>query len=341
MNLFPFFLLAFLWFGDDVGVVRLELHPLDFQKDDQPQTYITGLAQIESDGEFLYIAPHMEPSILQLSREGRFIRRLGGKGQGPEELGTFGIRSMSVQRDRTWILDGQKRVHYFEQGSHQLSWPVASNWVATYAAGAFTLAFDHEHVIIPVHPATGHLAALYNYAGERIRYLGEILPIDADLIRKNRALNDTHWARDENFWYCLFKFWPKLLVFDRQFKQVRDVDLTGPEIDYCNGVFFGDIETRYKGPPQAYFRDFKALGAFLYFFCRDALYQLDKRSLKTVRRYKFFARLEQDPHWSGRPQHGEFFTLLNPKEKGKGPTLVMGWAHLPWDHDLWTAELLP
>ncbi len=329
------------WLESGAEAVRLEIRPLDFQREDQPQTFITGIAQIESDGETIFIAPHMEPSLLLLSREGRFLSRLGGKGQGPEELGSFGIRSLSVQPDRVWVLDGQKRAHYFEKGEHQLSWSVKSHWMATYAAGAFTLTFDAEHVIIPIHPATGHLAAVYNYGGQRVRYLGEILPIDAELIAKNRAINDTHWARDERYWYCLFKFWPKLLVFDRQFRKVAETDLTGPEIDICNGIFFGDIETSYTGPPRVYFRDFKVHGESLYFFCRDALYQVDKRNLKTLRRYKLFARLEEDPTWNGRPQHGEFFTLLDAKEKGRGPTLVMGWAHLPWEHDLWTAELPP
>lgn len=342
MSIVTLFLLTLPWFRGEPEVLRVQIHPLDFQDENNPQTFVTGITQIESDGEFLYIAAHREPRLLQLSREGRFLRQLGGKGQGPEELGDYGLRSISVQKDRIWILDGHLRVHYFERGGHQLSWPVKSYSILGSITGADTLTFDRDHVIIPVHPATGHLAGVYDYGGERVRYLGDILPIDTELIGKNRAINGTHWARDENHWYCLFKYWPWLVVFDKQFHQVRAVELSGPEIDFCMGVFFGDIESEYKGGPvQPFFPDFKALGKYLYFFCRKTLYQLDKKSLKTFRRYKLFAKLEDDPYWSGRPLGAEYFTLLEPSENGKGPTLVMGWAHLPWEHDLWTAELLP
>lgn len=326
-------LAAFVWFADEPSVVRIEVRPIDFQDEENPDSFVTGITHLDTDGVSLFIAPHMEPSLLQVSGEVRFIRRFGRKGRGPGELGSFGLTSISVREGRFWLVDGQLRAHYFEGGEFQLSWKLESYYIRPSISGAHTMAFDRDHVVIPVHPSTGHLAAVYNYGGERVRYLGRILPIDHELLMKNRGLNDTHWAHDGQFWYCLFRFWPRLLVFDAQFRQIREFEVSGPEVAIRQGMFFGDIEPNYKGFIPPFFKDFKVLGEHLYFLCHDALYQLDKSTLQTLKRYKFFGTTADFRRARNYDLHPEFFAVLR---SGK---VLLGWGIALYDHDLLIGDL--
>lgn len=316
-----------------VDVTRVELKPFDFQNEDRPETFIEGMLQLDSDGENLFLSPIGSPTVLEISLKDGFLRKYGGAGQGPGMLGSLQPISISAQKGRFWVLDGQRFAQYFEGGVHVIKWPVKSYYIGPSHWSAKTMAFDRDHVVIPVHPSTKHLAAAYDYGGNRKKFLGEIYPIDHDMLMKNPGLNDTHWARDGGRWYCLFKYWPRLLVFDQDFKMIRDVELRGPEIDVAQGIYHGDIPDVYKGPPLAWFSGFSAQDGYLYFSCRDALYKLNGKDLKTAFRFKFFCKWfvsenDQDPNI----RMIELFTVI-------GNQAVFGWSHLPYDHDLWIGDI--
>ncbi len=320
-------------FPNEIGVTRIELKPFDFQNEARPDSLISGMLQLDTDGTNLFLIPNGSPTILEISLEKGFLRMYGGPGQGPGMLGSHQPKSISAQKGRFWTLDSQMFAQYFEDGNHIIKWPVKSYNIARSRWGAKTMAFNRDHVVIPVHPLTRHLAAAYDYGGNRVKYLGEIYPIDHEMLMKNPGLNDTHWAQDEDFWYCLFKYWPRLLVFDQDFKMIRDIELRGPEIDIAQGIYHGDIPDIYEGPPLAWFPGLAAQDGYLYFSCRDALYKVSAKDFKTVSRFKFFSELfvrEHDPNPNLKLI--ELFTVI-------GDHAVLGWSHLPYDHDLWIADI--
>ncbi len=303
-----------LWSGEAVVEVRrLKLSPLDFQDMAHPDTLIPGIAYIASDGDSLYIASPMDPAPLQISREGRFIRRIGGD-MSWGALGRFGVQALSVQKERIWLLDKKGKAHYFEGGEHLLSWEIQFHYPgdATPASG---MAFDQDQVVIPVHPASQHLAGVYAYSGALINYLGDISAEEKERASQEPTAFAIHWARDKNHWYGLYKHRPKLMVFDNGFQLVKEADV------------------RVMGEPFL-IKDFKRYGGRLYLLCGDGLYQLDAVSLKTTARFQF-----DPPFESGKGGAGDFFALLHPEQAGKNPVLVMGWQEMPGDHDLWQAEL--
>lgn len=49
-------------------------------------------------------------------------------------------------------------------------------------------------------------------------------------MKKNPASNNTMWIQHYEAWSCLFKFYPLLIQFNKDFNEVTRIDLVGPEL---------------------------------------------------------------------------------------------------------------
>lgn len=140
---------------------RLKVNPFDFQDEANPDSFITGIRQIECNGEDLFILSHDEPSVFQISGKGKFLKKIGSKGGGPKELGYHGPVAMAVQGNSLWIIDDRhKAAHFFEGGEHQLRIPIATYQLRYGSNPTDVFAFTNNHVLIQAHPTSQHLAAI-------------------------------------------------------------------------------------------------------------------------------------------------------------------------------------
>jgi len=188
-------------------------------------------------------------------------------------------------------------------------------------------------VVVPTHPSSKHLAAVYGYDGKVRRYVGDIVPIDRKRLRKNPALNDTLWRRSGDRWYCLFKFRPYLLVFDGDFNQVAEFRLTGPEIEHREEEFRKyEPKGKFSLPPN-HFTDMKFFDGKLFVMAELALYQIDPATGDTLNRTYFIGRGEGFGEIEGHPLALMHFAFLD------DGTLVLGHPAVPWNHDLWKVRL--
>jgi len=111
--------------------------------------------------------------------------------------------------------------------------------------------------LLQVYPRTRKLAAVYNYGGERLSYVGDILKIEPEYLQFNKSLNNTYWDRDQNNWYCLFMYRPILRVFNKDFRLIRELTLQGPEIDEYEDKLYNKEKDPNFTTPWPHFTDFK------------------------------------------------------------------------------------
>jgi len=315
---------------------RLYVHPLDFEVESKPETLMYGIKRLDTNGKELFILLGKEPGVIQIAADGRFIRRIGRPGNGPGELGVHACAAMAVEGQSVWVLSAPaNRLFYFESGDFMQSVKVDSyqfpdaTWPANFA-------FNQDMVLLQVFPATRKLAAVYNYGGERLRYLGDILPIESEFLAVNRSLMNTTWDRSGDFWHCLFTYRPIWRVFNKDFEVVQEFHPQGPEIDAFEEKYLKKERDPNFDPPRPHFTDFKIVGDYGYFLSRGALYQLDLKTGETLNRAYFFGRAYQFEEYGVSPierLHFDTFALLD------SGMLVMAAGGEVFGHDLWRVQL--
>jgi len=334
-------LILFLWAllfaaNEEPDVHQVSLKPFDLVERADGAAYISGVDQLESDGKRIYIRDAQTPYILVVNADGKLLQMIGGRGGGPGEF-RRGPLAMAVDGPALWALsDYGKRANYFENGEHILDFPIRTYNVDVVGPASKSFAFTNQFVLIPAHPSTKRLAALYGYDGELKRHVGDILPINRKELRKNPALNDTLWLRDDQgFWYALFKYRPLMFKFDQAWNQVAAFALAGPEIERRNDEFEVFKPKRKYQRPLYHFTDFKYFRGKLYALSVRALYQFDRKSGRTLGRTYFFG---DGAPFAELNLEGEPLALMHIAFLEDG-TAVLGHSAMPWGHDLWKANL--
>ena len=108
---------------------HIRISPLDFSNEAIPNTLVRDIAQIEVADDLIYIRELMDPRILVIDRNGKYVKRIGKIGQGPTELGQNSI-SFGVKGPSLWTIGKDvKTAHYFEHGEQVMRIAVPNyNW---------------------------------------------------------------------------------------------------------------------------------------------------------------------------------------------------------------------
>jgi hypothetical protein len=284
-------LLTFLLlFQEDVYKVTVG-KPVLYEKDNNPNTYISGIRQLESNGEHLFILSDANPLAVQIKSDGTLVRKIGGKGQGPGELGYHGPISMAVEGQSAWIYRSDMRgLQFYDQGNFVTSIKIKGYQPGHGATPAYSFGFEQNRLLIQTHPRNRSLAMVYDYEGNLLQEVGKILPVEPEFLEVNPALNNTSWVRDGKSWWCLFIYRPILREYDSDFKLLREIILHGPEIEEKEEIFLENkIDPRWRPYPKWHFSDFKVFRNSIYILCEGVLYQVDKRSGVLKSRTVFFS----------------------------------------------------
>jgi len=196
--------------------------PLAIEDEDDPRTYLNSIDQIVIDGDLLYLRPTNGTTIKVFDRERKFLFQIGGRGGGPGLFPTP-IRAFTVANGNVWAFCKDTQLSYF-QGEHFVrNIPIKGLQVSVYRTSTAAFAANEEVVLLSAHPKTRQLGVVYTYDGKVVQGVGDIFPIDKEVLARNPAYNDVMWVKGKHRWYAVFEYHPLVQVFDRQFKLVSEI----------------------------------------------------------------------------------------------------------------------
>jgi hypothetical protein len=284
-------------------VYRLISTPFKIQDENKPKTFLAGVAQLESNGKDLFLLTVREPGVLQFSRDGQFIRRIGKTGQGPGELGNHRSGAFAVKGETVWVRSSN-RLFLFQEGKYLHTVRIKSYQHAGSSAPSHSFSFSPDDLLVQVHPATRRLAAVYNMDGSIQKMIGELASQNPAYLQTNPALNFTLWTRDDDHYYCLFAYRPKVVVYNLEYEKIREWNITGPEITRLEEMFKRNEPDPNFTYPKPHFTDIKVYGDHLYLMCDGTLYQIDKVDGRTLSRSIFIG---YEPIWKDRGKQSKLY----------------------------------
>ena len=313
--------------------VKTHIRPLSFQDDEIWETLVQEIAQLETDGESLYIRSE-NGHIIKIDREGNFLGKIGPVGLdiGPRPHRLTGF---AVWGNRSVLLAAKKDVYLFEGDRfhrHFITDAYESRFTYPHL-NANGFGFDGRHIVLPARPESDRLAVAHDETGKVHARFGTVRPFPEDVSLGVEGIQATFWAWDGQHWYGLMKFRPVVLKFDRRFRLVKRLMLGGEEIDRLEEqLYFGHRDARFQQQPH--FTDFKVFQGRIFVMCLNALYEIDGNLGQVLRVYRFTGKgqafADVPPgQWLTLP----FFAVLN------DGTLVLAHPALMWHHDLWIAEV--
>lgn len=328
--------LALLFASGDPTLYRVPVVPQQWQDESNAQTLFSGINTLSSDGEDIYIADLDEPRILHFKPDGTFVMSIGGKGQGPGELGYYAPRAAAVTENSVWILsthgdyvnlyiDGEfvtgfKTWHYTGRGS---------------TLPAYRFAFSESEVVLPTVPIQGHLARVYNFEGKTVADMGNELERDMEFLNVNPTLNNTFWQFDGTHWYSLFFYRPILRKYNRKFEQVAEFQLSGPEIERFEDTFFKNEPDPLWTYPKPHFTDFVVFKGYGFIFSDAVLYQVDLNDGTLKSRTLFIGKGGAVKFQNKGRIYLHYLTFLDSGQ------LFLGHSSLYGEADVWLAEQVP
>lgn len=274
----------------DPSTHRIPVTPEKWQHEDQPKSYMKGIRAVDTDGTDIFIADIQDPKVLQFKADGTFVRMIGGSGQGPSELGTYGPAAIAVHGPALWVLTSRGGVaKYYENGKFVTSFK--PKHYIRYGSGMSSYRFDFDNgtIVLPTFPVKGQLARAYDYDGNATKDIGKELPRKPEFLQTNPGMNHTMWDFDGEHWYALFFHRPLLRKFDKVFNQVAEFTIIGPEIDQFEHTFFENKRDPLWTYPKPHFTDFVVFRNFVFALSNGVLYQIDKESGSVVSRTYYYA----------------------------------------------------
>ena len=314
-------------------VFRVEVQPWDFQSGGNPETFIHGTNQLETDGIDLFILPSRVPKIIQIKTDGTYVRTIGREGEGPGELGSYPPKATAVSPAGIWVLTSRaKHANLYIDGKFAHDLRLRNYMFRGSGLPAYAFAFNQDYVVIQAHPTTGSLANAYNYDGTIHKKVSRILPIEPEFLKRNPAINGTIWRYDDGRWYCLFVHRPIIRVFGADFEMEKEFILNGPEIEVYEEIFFKNEPDPNWTYPKPHFTDFKVAGNSLLVLCDGMLYQVEKSTGEVLSRTHFNGDAEIRKRMSGDRLHFIYFAQVDDR-------LFLASTSAIYDHDLWTVKV--
>ncbi len=197
----------------ETPIARLRLWPLETQ-----QAFLSSVNQMESHAGQIYLRDAREGAIFVLDDHFRLLRTLGGKGQGPLELGS-GPVAMSAGPRGLWVVGGDMSRAKLFQGNRLVDEIRTRSYQRLnlfFTSAAF--ASSENHILMAAEPKSGALAIAYGRDGSSMD-VGRVTDLG---FRGSMRLvsNDTLWITDGAFWYGVYKYMPLIVKLDQGFREV-------------------------------------------------------------------------------------------------------------------------
>ena len=329
-----FFLMVCFLLSEPQPSYRLRMKPFDFQRDEGKEFLTPNISGIQADGDFVFIGSGTYPEVYMLDRQGKLVRKIGGKGNGPSELGHHWPMAMSLKEKDLWVIDHNYIfAKHFVNGTYTSGFRLTSYMTFAHSGASNAFAFSDAGVLVPSHHLTGALAYFYGLDGTETP-VGKPLQSMGETPVKVPYLNDTLWQWDGRHWYGCFIYAPMIQKFDRDFQRVDLFHLKDPALQavFQDILEFVPSDNR-SSHPSPLFTDFKIRGEFLYLMAKKQLFKVSTVTGTVHSSYAFFG---EGDGFLGTPETDlvlHYFAFWDDK------TLLLGHAWMPWEHDLWKVDL--
>jgi len=319
------------WLLDPASVKPQKTYivPLAIEDEDDPRTYLNTIDQIVIDGDLLYLNPTHSSVIKVFDRDLKFLFQIGGHGGGPGLFPTA-IHSFTAANGNVWAFCKDTQMSYF-QGDHFVrNIPLKGVQVSVYGGSTAAFAADEDVVVIPAHPKTRRLGVVHAYDGKVVQGVGDIFPIDKEVLARNPAYNDVMWVKGKDRWYAVFEYHPLVQVFDRAFKLVSEFAYDTQAVKEFEERW-GDWKPK-KGWRIPFEMNYDAAwhDGHLWIMCFGALLKIDPETKSLSGAWHFYG---QDPEYDASGRH-HFYTF----DFFSDGQMVMATRSNRWGH-IFTANL--
>jgi len=259
--------------------LRLQVFPIDIQPG-AVDGYLTSIDQIETDGSLLYLRSRKEPRVVVIRADGVPVREIGGSGQGPGKMGEQGPVAMALWGQDLFVLaNDRQQMQHFVDGAYAGSFRIDSFVKILFSPSANNFALSADRVVVPNDPKAKGRAAVYDHLGQRLGSVGESIDFGPDLVARVPGMNDSHWVRDDHFFYCLSTFHPLITTYSLDLKKVAEAEIKSP-VAQAVWKQVRDFEPPPDKPgfPFPVVTDAQAHDGWLYAMIGGAIHQINPRT---------------------------------------------------------------
>jgi len=268
--------------------------PVVIEDESDPRTFMKGIKQIEIDRDLLYVRPSNSTEVLVFDRQLKFLFSVGGKGGGPGKF-KVNLAGFSVRDSSLWLFEDDHRLSYFQGPDHIRDIPIKGLQVSYPYFSTVKFDFDDHKILLSAHPRTRNLGLVYDFEGNILQGVGNLFPINREVLQKNPAYNDVLWVKGSDSWYAIFEYHPLIQKFDANFLLVDEIAYSAQaHDDYLD--HFGDWKPKKKWriPPEIN-TDAKWHDGHLWVMCFGALLKIDPNGKRLTREWHFFGKGENFP----------------------------------------------
>lgn len=224
-----------------------ELQRLSTKKLPSEVRFATVMSIARDSTGTLYVVDATNHRVVVLSLEGKFLRQIGGEGQGPDDL--MHPTSVAVDDGETVaVLDsGNNRVQFFSpvgKGRGGFPLPVPKVRADSIALGA------HGTILLN-RPSSGKLVSVYSREGKALKAFGDLLPSSVVYPGKpsdqfpQRLLNIARLANDsDGSVWVVFHFMPIVQRYSSTGDLKWQIRLSGPAVEEGIKTFWGEPGAR-------------------------------------------------------------------------------------------------
>lgn len=323
-------------FFTEPAVYRVPVWPQTWQDERDPDSFMKGFTAVDTNGTDIFIADIQDPKVLQFKPDGTFVRLIGGPGQGPGELGSYGPEAIAASGSALWVLtSGGSSANYFENGEFMTSFKPWHYIGYGSSLPSYRFDFHNGKILLQTLPVIKKLARVYDYDGNPLTDVGNELPRQMEYLEVNPTMNHTMWEFDGKHWYALFFHRPLLRKFDKDFNQITEFTIVGPEIDQFEYTFFENKKDPQWTYPKPHFTDFVVFREFVFALSNGVLYQISKHAGDVVSRTYFFGKGD---HAQLNVQGRLNTHMLTFVDDGR---LFLFARHIVHEADVWVPESVP
>lgn len=307
------------------------LQPFDVIDENDPNTFFGIVRQLEIDNDQLYLRPHGS-EILVFNRDRSFSHAIGRKGHGPGEFPDV-VYAFGVNNGDVLAISSQEDVLHFQDQDYAGAFKIKGANLNIYGISSNTLSVSHGQAMISANPRTRKIGALYSFDGKSREGVGDIFPINQDVLMKNPAYNDNLWVRGGDYWFCIFKYHPLIQKFNEQLEKVDEFTYSDQLVNLYQEKW-EDFESKqsFRFPP-AMNTDLKYHDGHLYVICYGSLLQINAVTGEHARTWHFKGQGKGFEHVEGGRLHLPHISFFSDGQP------VISARSDQWGHHLYTAQL--
>jgi len=186
----------------------------------------------------IIVLDYAEDCLYFFDKDGKYIRTIGQRGQGPGDL----LRPTGLQ------IDKNSDIYIYETGNNRISiFSYNGKFITSFrlkgsAYRCFTFSVTKNQEVIVNAPTTGFYITVYSRDGNILREVGSVEQlvkkpvnligdlIDASILNNTLGAGFPFYEENEGNYYIFLQYLPYIKIFNTKGEMIKKVDVQFPEI---------------------------------------------------------------------------------------------------------------